>query len=326
MIIAAHNEFYNLKKFLPSILTQDFRLYEVIVVLDRCTDKSEVLLNDWKKQYPHLRIVVVNNIPNNWAPKKWAVSKGIETAVYEHLALTDADCRVRPSWLKHIADVFVSDVEVILGLGLYERHPGLLNTFIRFETFYAAFQYVGMALQGKPYMGVGRNLAYTKSFFQRNNGLEAFQERLSGDDDLLVNAYAEKRNTTVMLDRESFSLSVPEITWKRWFYQKFRHLSASSAYSVESQTLLGIFHASHACFYAGILVSLSLDWTNSLIYSLYAIRVILSWLIFVSINKTIQEEKFLYLYPFLDIMFFMYNLIVVPIGMTRKPEWKKQRN
>lgn len=326
VIIAAHNEYINLKKFLPSILSQDYRHYEVIVALDRCTDDSKKLLENFQKTYSHLRIASIQATPDNWASKKWALTQGVAHAQYEYLALTDADCLAPPLWLQHISAAFEQGKELVLGIGRYEYRRGLLNLFIRFETFYAAFQYIGMSLQGIPYMGVGRNLAYTQSFFHRKHGFEAFQQRLSGDDDLLVNAYAKAHHTTVIVSTESHTLSIPKEQWKYWLAQKFRHLSASSAYSVGSQTLLGIFHASHTCFYAGILVSLCLGWTNSLIFSLYWTRILISWIIFFSVNNTIQEKKLLCFYPFLDIMFFIYNLFVVPVGIIKRPEWITLRN
>jgi hypothetical protein len=35
---------------------------------------------------------------------------------------------------------------------------------------FIAMQYMGFAIKGKPYMGVGRNLAYKKSLFFKNKG------------------------------------------------------------------------------------------------------------------------------------------------------------
>ncbi len=323
VIVAAHNEHKNLKALLPHLLNQQYSSYELIIVLDRCSDNSKDLLKNWQKKYPHLKMLEIEQTPKGWASKKWAITQGIALARYPHLAFTDADCHVKPHWLQHINNTFSKDTSVILGIGLYQRQAGLLNLLIRFETFYTAFQYIGMAAQGFPYMGVGRNLAYTKDFFYSHEGLTAFKGRLSGDDDLLVNAYAKAKKTKVMIAAGSHTFSEPEQSWRRWFRQKFRHLSASPAYSIHSKALLGIFHLAHLCFYAGLLVSLGFGLTNSLFFSLYMSRVIISWLLFVSVNQTIREKKLLYAYPVLDLLYFIYNLIVVPIGLTKKPEWKK---
>ena len=72
-----------------------------------------------------------------------------------------------------------------------------------------AMQYLGMAIRGIPYMGVGRNLAYRRSLFFANNGYGAHNHLISGDDDLFVNSNATKANTTVEFRKETHTRSVP---------------------------------------------------------------------------------------------------------------------
>jgi len=40
VLIAAHNEADRLRRYLPSVLSQEYPVFEVIVALDRCTDES----------------------------------------------------------------------------------------------------------------------------------------------------------------------------------------------------------------------------------------------------------------------------------------------
>ncbi len=56
-------------------------------------------------------------------------------------------------------------------------------------------QYLGMAIRGVPYMGVGRNMAYRRSVFFANKGFGSHKHVVSGDDDLLVNNIAKGENT-----------------------------------------------------------------------------------------------------------------------------------
>ncbi len=93
VLIAARYEEENLKKYLPTILEQDYPNYEVIVINDRSEDDTENVLLRIQKKYKHLRIV---NIPENKFPfpgKKYALSTGIKVATHDHLLFTDADCQ-----------------------------------------------------------------------------------------------------------------------------------------------------------------------------------------------------------------------------------------
>ncbi|HBK82800.1 MAG TPA: glycosyl transferase family 2, partial [Flavobacterium sp.] len=69
----------------------------------------------------------------------------------------------------------------------YEKiKNSFLNKIIRFETVLTAIQYFSWAKVGKPYMGVGRNLAYKKSVFFDNRGFMNHMKIKSGDDDLFI--------------------------------------------------------------------------------------------------------------------------------------------
>jgi cellulose synthase/poly-beta-1,6-N-acetylglucosamine synthase-like glycosyltransferase len=323
VIVAARNEADRLPALLRLLLGQRYPDFEVIVVLDRCSDESESIVRSLAAQDERLRYLQIETLPEDWAGKKWALDGGIRMARNEHLAFTDADCVMTEHWLREIARHFDEQTEVLLGIGAYGRAPGWLNRFIRFETFYAAFQYIGMAQNGIPYMGVGRNLAYRKSFFERHGGFGAFRERLSGDDDLLVNAYARGSHTRTLISAESRTLSEAKTRFIDWLSQKKRHLSAANRYTLRTRTILGLFHLSHLFFYAGILLSLGFAPTAWLPFSLYVTRLGLSAALFASLNNKLDFRGLMAYYPILDLLFFVYNLSVVPAGIMMKPEWKK---
>ena len=81
---------------------------------------------------------------------------------------------------------FVEEKSIILGYGGYFKNKSsFLNKMIRFETLLTAVQYFSYANWGLPYMGVGRNLAYTSSEFYNQNGFATHLHLRSGDDDLI---------------------------------------------------------------------------------------------------------------------------------------------
>lgn len=324
VIIAAHNEYENLKALLPSVLEQDYNDYEVIVVLDRSDDGSQSLLNDFQQKYSQLKYLEIDATPANWSPKKWAITKGVETAKHEHLVFTDADCSVPKCWLSTINAHWGDKDELILGLGMYTRLPGWLNRFIQFETFYTAFQYIGWAKLGFPYMGVGRNLGYTRSFFQRAGGMESIKTHLSGDDDLLINHFADPKRTSLMISPQSHTFSEPPRSFSDWWAQKTRHASTGTSYSALTQGLLGAFHLAHIAFFVTIFIGLIINSTVGPIFTLYIVRMLGSWWLFNKVNQKINQPSLLSLYPALDLLYFIYNLSVVPIGIMMKPAWRRR--
>lgn len=167
-------------------------------------------------------------------------------------------------------------------------------------------------------MGVGRNLAYTKSFYLNNQGLKEISSRVSGDDDLLINKYANPQTTACMIGLGSRSFSEAKKDFRSWINQKLRHLSASPAYSFKSKIFLSAFHLSHSAFYLGLILFLIFDRTLWLFWASYIGRISISWLIFLSVKKKLEDNSQLYLFPVLDLLYFIYNLSLVPIGLIQK--------
>ena len=215
VVICARDEDENIARNLPGILVQNYpTTHEVIVVNDNSLDDTKYILAELQKTFRKLQIVDLTQEAKMIAGKKFPLSIGIKEAKHEIVLLTDADCvPASENWLFLMQDAFSNGTEVALGYGAYHKAPGFLNKAIRFETFHTALQYFGYALKGKPYMGVGRNLAYRKDLFFRNKGFSAINNIPSGDDDLFINRVANKHNTSVVLDPQAFTLSKPKQTW-----------------------------------------------------------------------------------------------------------------
>ena len=211
VIICAKDEVDNLRKYLPLILDQDYPEFEVIVVNDGSTDETENLLNALKKIYPKLRSTFVPMGVTNLSTKKLALTLGIKAAKYDWLLLTDADCVPEDkAWIKLMARNFTQETEFVLGYGAYFNKKGFVNRLITYDTLYIALQYLGFTLAGKPYMGVGRNMAYRKEVFFRQKGFASNLNLRSGDDDLMVNRAAHKTNTRIEIAPESTTLVATE--------------------------------------------------------------------------------------------------------------------
>lgn len=245
ILVCARNEEDNLKVLVPLLLAQDHPDLEVVVVLDRTSDGSRSFLEAMSAQHRNLRLVDVPVVPAGVNGKKYGLLQGIREAKHDIVLLTDADCRPGRAWAREMVSAFGPDVDIVLGYSPYEKTSGMLNTFIRFETLLTGIQYLGWARLGFPYMGVGRNLAYRKSFFTSTNGFEGIMTVTGGDDDLWVNRNAHAGNTRVRMGAPSLVWSVPKTGWKEFFNQKTRHLSVGRHYKPASRALLGIFHVSH---------------------------------------------------------------------------------
>ena len=326
VVICARNEAENLEAFLPSVLEQDYPLYEVVVVNDCSEDNTDEVLGGMLKRYPHLKVSMIQKDPGFQHTKKLAMLIGIKAAGNELLAFTDADCRpASPFWLREVATAAADKRDIIIGYGPYMPEKGLLNSYIRFETMFAAMQYFGMAMAGKPYMGVGRNLAYRRSFFFDRGGFGPHNHIMSGDDDLFVNRNATSENCSLMLSHNSFTLSVAEKSIKSWAKQKRRHLTAAAFYKKPDKARLFLEPFSRVSYY-GLLVTLLIMLVSWPVVTFIAVaRLTMRIAILRKASATFNEPRLWFISLFFDILApfitgFLY-LTTKSRGKSRKT-WK----
>ncbi len=326
VIICARNEAENLKKFLPLVLEQDYPDYEVIVVNDCSEDNTYDVLGNYITKYPHLKISTVNRDPRFTHNKKFAQFIGIKAAIHDTLLFTDADCHPESkNWIRNMACHFNGKTDIVLGYGGYLNRKGLLNKYIRFDTMMIAMNYLGMSVRGITYMGVGRNLAYSKELFFRNKGFGKFNHLISGDDDLFVNSNANRENTTVEFRKDSHTRSLPPPTVKTWFKQKKRHLTTAPYYRLRDKILLITEPASRVLFYATfiILFAYLFLWQYAII--VFGLRLILQIIIINAGRKKLNEPGLLFYSIIFDIFSpFINGTVYISNLLTRssKNTWK----
>jgi cellulose synthase/poly-beta-1,6-N-acetylglucosamine synthase-like glycosyltransferase len=327
VVVCAHDEEFNLIELIPLLLSQDYNEFEVIIVNDRSNDETfDLLLNESKKN-ERLRVVQVTNLPEHVNGKKYALTLGIKAAKHDWILFTDADCRPDGNqWIKSMASEFADETTFVLGYSPYLIKPGFLNLFIRFESLITAIQYMGFALLNIPYMGVGRNMAYRKSFFLKNKGFNNLIHVTGGDDDLFVNQHAKAQNTAVVTGKESLAYSVPETTIKSFLRQKVRHLSVGKRYKFKHQILLSFFTLSWMLtWFTGIPLLFLLPPEFLFLFIIPALVVRLT---FLAITMQVAVKRLGQKFPVWPVLFldFLYSIYYISTGLiallTKKVRWK----
>ena len=323
VLICAKDEAGNLKKFLPEIYNQDYPEFEVVLIDDCSIDDTYEVMQEFKEHFPEkTRLVKVNNNEDKRlrGNKKYALTLGIKAAKHTHLLFTDADCRPKSKfWIQLMTSKFNRQKQLILGYGKYSYHKGFLNKLIRFETVQTALQYFSYALKGMPYMGIGRNLAYTKDLFMQNNGFYTHLDVLSGDDDLFVNEVATADNTAICLHPDSFTISKPKQRLKSYILQKRRHIGTAKYYQTKHKLLLSWYYTALFGFWltAGILLAIQYQW--QMVLGIIFARFTTAWYINYKVNGIFKEKKLTFWYPVLEISLILMQLWIFILNLFSKP-------
>ncbi|MFK8057936.1 MAG: glycosyltransferase [Saprospiraceae bacterium] len=298
ILLAARNEEENLHQWLPMVLAQDCERHRVVVVNDNSTDDSQKILSKYSETHPQLH--VLSAFAKTTPGKKAALSQAIDESNADWILATDADCEpVSTQWAKQMLQTAGTDTEIVLGFSPYRKQAGWLNRWIRFEALYTAAQYLSATLAGRPYMGVGRNMLYSRDLYTRIGGFASHAHLAGGDDDLLVNEGATATNTRICIDPEAWIYTQPHTSWSDYLRQKTRHLSVSTAYKKSDQLWLGMLAASHVAHFIGVLVLLGLGtWQTALL--IYSVRLAVVWWRMRNIAVGLGEGDLSPMLPLLD--------------------------
>lgn len=153
VIIPAYNEEAYIEDCLMTVLNQDEKADEIIVVNNNSSDKTKEIASD-------MGVKVVDETQQGMIPTR---NRGFNEAAFEIIARTDADTKVDISWIKNIKDFFRKNPEfsAVSGAAYYEGLPEYIN-----QPLYN--QYIGaLNIILGYYPLVGPNMALKKTMWDK---------------------------------------------------------------------------------------------------------------------------------------------------------------
>lgn len=231
VIVYAKNESENLRIHLPALLTQEYPVYEVIVINDGSTDESDDVLKRFEQDHKHLYHTYIPEGAKYLSRKKLALTVGIKAAKYDVLLFTEANCQPLSNyWIASMACCYSEQIDIVLGFCAYGCQDSFMHRFIAYDNLINGLQSISSALVHHPFTGNGRNLSYRKSLFFRHSGYSKTLSLHAGDDDLFINQYANKKNTEVSYFPDSITEMAPVDLFKVWKEMKVSRAATQQYY------------------------------------------------------------------------------------------------
>lgn len=295
VIIYAREEVENLRRNLTAVLEQDYPNFEVIIINDGNADESEDYLTQLEEKYPNLYHSFVPSSSRYISHKKLAITLGVRASKHDWLVFTEANCLPDSNqWLRTLARNFTPHTQIVLGYSGYERGKGWLHKRVSFDNLFHAMRYLGYALAGRPYIGIGRNMAYRKELFYAQKGFSAHLDLQRGDDDLFINKAATPENTRVETDADAIVRVQPVYRAKDWREEKVNYAMTAHFYKGPQRYLSGMETGTRLLFYAAWIGAVAVG-----IMHLHWLTVCLGFLAFVLryavqafvINRTAADLK-----------------------------------
>ncbi len=223
IIITSRNYIEHLQTLLPTLLSQDYPEYEVVVVDDCSTDGTDWLLAEMKISHGKLkttRIIQETDFPN-----ALAISIGVRASSKDWLIYLSPLCEVSDNqWLKNYMQRLEPDKEVSIGYMHYNQSTGNYKSWMRFENFTSyllsgAGKAFGLTMPVFEY-----NIAYRREKFLELRGFAAVLDSPFSENELFINKIATSQNTVVQISKTSPIAYTGETDWYDLFEFKKKQL------------------------------------------------------------------------------------------------------
>lgn len=238
VVVACRNEEESLPLLLDCFAIQDYpkESFEVIVVDDNSADKTFKIASEFTGSE---NVIALKNTGRG---KKQAIRTGINASSGNLIITTDADCRMKPSWIKTIAsfhekhksDMIICPVQI-------ESKPGFFGRFQELEFLSLQGITAGTAVKGNGVMCNGANLSFKKEVYL-NSIVNLHDEIASGDDIFLLQSLKKDIMHKILWleSADAVVTTAPSPTILTYIKQRSRWISKSKDYNDGYSTLLEI--------------------------------------------------------------------------------------
>lgn len=331
VIVPARNEEKNIGPCLHSILQQQYpsALFEVIVINDHSTDRTEVIVQELQATYVNLRLLNLADMLQGKqmnAYKKKAIELAIAESRGNWIVTTDADCLVSKKWLALYNAFIAAKNPVFVAAPVMFSNDGSFISLLQLLDFISLQAITAAAVSaGYHTMCNGANIAYRKDVFYEVGQFAGIDHIASGDDMLLMHKIKEKYPDRLgyLFSREAIVITEPMQDLKSFLNQRIRWASKADQYNDKS-----IF------------------WTLALVYALNVALLILffwgmireggmvNWLLLLAAKTTIElslmlpaarfynQVKTLWWFPVMQPFHIGYTVIAGWLGKFGTYQWK----
>lgn len=195
VLIPARNEEKNISRCVYSLLNQDYRNLELIVLDDSSSDATLQILESMTSEFSNLRVIKGEALPEGWLGKHWACHQLAREAKGEILLFTDADTVHASSTVSHAIGVMIGEKTDLLTAIVKERTDTLGELITIPFMIHSVFSIFPLAIAyGKRFKSIavtsGQFMMFRKQSYLSIGGHEAVKDH--GVDDISLGRLTKK--------------------------------------------------------------------------------------------------------------------------------------
>ena len=197
---------------LPTLLSQDYAEFEVVVVYVGNCDDFFADIQSLQRLYPNLSPVHIDYSPQYPVSTKIALNVGIKSAKHDFVVMTSSDATPSSErWLSLIAKGFMYG-DIVLGYSGILRQNSFQNFIFREYRFNNSVAWLSSAIRNRTYAASRNSLGFAKKLYFDVRGFNHLNMNV-GEDDLFVQQIATRDNVSIVLSPRATST---ERLWGGW--------------------------------------------------------------------------------------------------------------
>ena len=170
VVMVMGDDYLWIENTLPSLLGQDYELFEVIVVYVGSNTEFAETLEAISVSEPRFRVSRVKQHPLFPISNKMALNIGIKAARYDNIVVTTPDAHpTSRRWLSLMAKGFAKG-EIVIGYCGVEPSKGLADKLIRSSRMFSSLLYLTAAIRRRPYRGTIHNMGFARELYFEHKG------------------------------------------------------------------------------------------------------------------------------------------------------------
>jgi cellulose synthase/poly-beta-1,6-N-acetylglucosamine synthase-like glycosyltransferase len=318
IVVAARNEEKNIGNTLESLVRIDYPRdkFEIIISDGASTDRTCEVVKSYIEQFPFIRLHHADqNRPIRG--KANAIHQAVEIAKGEFILMTDADCKVEPTWAKSTVDYFTDEVGLVCGITI----PQPKDWFSAMQTLdwcYILSVSSARASIGFPIGGIGNNFSYRKKTYEEIGGYEQIKFSITEDFALFQAILKSRWKIAFPLLYETHNRTEPMPNLHELYDQKKRWTLGGLDAKVGQAMLAGAMFAVHLL---SIVAFFILPFPIAL-FNL-VLKFLSDFILILSSLSRLKLTKWLWAFFFFELYYYAFVFVVpIVLAFSRNIEWK----
>jgi glycosyltransferase involved in cell wall biosynthesis len=317
VIIPFRNEEKRIDGLLQSIKVSTKLPAQIVFVNDHSDDLSCSKISEELGKFKNLQIL---NLPSEIFGKKQAIRHGINLTKTEYILTMDADVYFESTYFEELEKLAEADL-YLLPVVLKATNP--IHHLFEIDLLLINALNTGLNGLSRPIIASGANLLFKRKSFSEFDRFETHKHIPSGDDIYLLRDFRDAKADVRLIARKSFQVETetPK-SFKEFIHQRIRWIAKTGNVNDHLSTILAIIQFIFIISFWSIEIKLLVENEYQFALILFGMKTGLDMFFFFSFFREFNRLTAWLLIPIYQLIFPIYNLILLFLLPFFKPKWK----